>query len=128
MALKVRGFVQQLRSFISETISYSQFVSHTNVTSQSSTGTSPQKENISSPQARVPQGIINVPHNVARIKGHSVRPYTVIIEGNIGSGKTTFLRPFGLSSRSGQTSIDDLVEVAKGELLDGLRHRSYQVC
>ena len=39
------------------------------------------------------------------------RPYTIIIEGNIGSGKTTFLKPFLSAGECGPNPITDLVEV-----------------
>jgi len=41
----------------------------------------------------------------------SQRPYTVVVEGNIGSGKTTFLAPFMRDSSNQSNPISDLVEV-----------------
>ena len=29
-----------------------------------------------------------------RCRSNNKRPYTIVVEGNIGSGKTTFLQPF----------------------------------
>jgi len=41
---------------------------------------------------------------VSQVTKDSTRPYTIIVEGNIGSGKTTFLEPFSLHH-------EDMVEV-----------------
>ena len=43
---------------------------------------------------------IELTHDVLKTKPLSnlTRPYTIVVEGNIGSGKTTFLEPFVESS------------------------------
>ena len=40
------------------------------------------------------------------------RPYTIVVEGNIGSGKTTFLEPFlEPANKEGRSPLIDLVEI-----------------
>ena len=42
----------------------------------------------------LPKLIQNISRNMSSTATASRRPYTVIVEGNIGAGKTTFLQPF----------------------------------
>jgi len=41
------------------------------------------------------------------------RPFTVVVEGNIGSGKTTFLRPYMATTMDSTNPTSDLVEVVE---------------
>ncbi len=44
-------------------------------------------------------------NNSTEQDGNSKRPYTIVVEGNIGSGKTTFLQPF--LKHAGQVEVVD---------------------
>jgi len=41
----------------------------------------------------------------------SKQPYTIVVEGNIGSGKTTFLSPFMVNNSDPSSPLSELVEV-----------------
>lgn len=115
MSAKVRLLVhrmnQQLRPLLRAT-HQGPHVSQTTSAQHSSTKSTPQAEgNTSSYLSNAFLQSENF-HSMAKSKQLG-RPYTVVVEGNIGSGKTTFLQPFMESTKNSLNPISELVEVTE---------------